>query len=441
MSFPQHSRLLVLFVPQFACFCVRYVCLDGVLSVIHHAHVLAPAFAFATSISPTQSFPQQRAPSLHLPKTPCHTLTAPIQLLSHCTMAAPPLKRNKYFQTAVLDPTSQMSATEHTIYLTSTPLPLPVNTIKLTIGSSFTQRVWYLPKSLLTRHSTSLASLCTSPSITLSEIDPRAFANFVDYMRSSIYTLNPQFASYHPIRSHMDAALLGEKLGAHAYADAAIRKLYMAFEPAAKIGTRSMRKCIVTPEIVGFVFSQNEGVGMGLKNLVCDAVAASWKRKEVHVLTIGQVEVWKDVYDTCEMFRETMKKSLRTLDQNRGGLLKPVGKYLKKTVEAKGEDVLVKEEVVSDSEGEKRTNRRSIAEQRRKILIPKMRLGGLKRRDSDERRRRQRTETEARDAEMEEWSAGIAPGEGNGEGEASATEDWILVDQERVEDVAEHEFA
>jgi hypothetical protein len=121
--------------------------------------------------------------------------------------------------------------------------------------------------------------------------------------------------------------------------------------------------------------------------------------------------------------------------------LKPIGKYLKKTVEAKGEDVLVKEEVVSDSEGEKRTNRRSIAEQRRKILIPKMRLGGLKRRDSDERRRRQRTETEAWDAEMEEWSAGIAPGEGNGEGEPSATEDWMLVDQERVEDVAEHEFA
>jgi hypothetical protein len=277
----------------------------------------------------------------------------------------------------------------------------------------------------------------------LSEIDPHAFSNFVDYMRSSIYALNPQFASYHPIRSHIDAALLGAKLGAHAYADAAIRKLHMTFEPAAKIETRSMRKCIVTPEIVELVFSQNEevGMGLGLKNLVCDAVAASWKRKEVYMLTVGQLEAWKGVYDTCEIFRDTMKNSLRTLGRDRGGLLKPVGTYLKKTVEAKSEEVLVKKEVVSDSEGEKRTSRGSIAEQRRKILIPKMRLGGLKRRSSDERRRRQRTEVEERDAEMEEWSAGIEPEEENGGGEASAAVDRMHVDQDRVEDVAEHEFA
>jgi hypothetical protein len=154
----------------------------------------------------------------------------------------------------------------------------------------------------------------------------------------------------------------------------------------------------------------------------------------VYMLTVGQLEAWKGVYDTCEIFRDTMKNSLRTLGRDRGGLLKPVGTYLKKTVEAKSEEVLVKKEVVSDSEGEKRTSRGSIAEQRRKILI-------LKRRSSDERRRRQRTEVEERDAEMEEWSAGIEPEEENGGGEASAAVDRMHVDQDRVEDVAEHEFA
>jgi hypothetical protein len=356
-------------------------------------------------------------------------------------MAAPPLKRNKYFQTAILDPASEMSVTEHITYFKCTPLLLPADTVKLIIGSSPTQRIWYLPKQLLTRHSTTLTELCTSPSIALDEINQHVFANFVDYMRSSIYTLNPQSASYHPIRSHIDAALLGETLGAPSYADAAIRKLYMAFEPAAKLEKRGTRKSIITPSIVDFVLSQNEDTGTDLKNLVCDAVAGSWKRKEVYALTIEEVEDWKDVYDKHEVFRKAMQKSLKTLDRERGGLLKPVGKYLRKTVKAKGEEMRGKKEVVSDSEEEGKGRRGSLAEQRRKILIPKMRLGGLKKRSEEERRMRQRAEEEDKDAEIVMWTAGITPGEGNGEGEAGQAEDWMLVDQDRVEDVERHGFA
>jgi hypothetical protein len=355
----------------------------------------------------------------------------------------PPPKPNKYFQSALLNPAAKMSAVQHTTYRTSNPLPpasLPSSTIKLTIGSTPTQRVWYLPTSLLAQHSTSLASLCTDPEITLSDVDAHAFANFVDYMRSNIYTLNPHVASFHPIRSHIYAAILGGDLGAREYADAAVRKMYMALEPAARlVKGRGMRKCIVTPEIVALVCGMNGDVEANLKKLVCDAVAASWKVNDVFMLTSGRVEGWNTVFNKHDVFRETMRKSLGTPDRERNKLLSPVDKYLTKTTKLmrkdKKKEVQVKKEVISDTEEEHETRRSrnstTISDQRRRILTPRMRFQGA-------RRRMARAEAEQVDVGMEDgMSAGIVPGEG----EASAAEDWMLVDSERVEDVDKHEFA
>jgi hypothetical protein len=355
----------------------------------------------------------------------------------------PPPKLNKYFQAALLDPAARMSAVQHTTYPTSNPLllaSLPSSNIKLTIGSTPTQRVWYLPKALLARHSTTLAHLCADTEITLSDIDAHAFANFVDYMRSNIYTLNPHVASFHPIRSHIYAAILGVDLGAREYADAAVRKMYMALEPAARlVKGRGMRKCIVTPEIVALVCGTNGDVGANLKKLVCDAVAASWKVNDVSMLTSGRIEGWNTVFEQHAVFRETMRKSLGTSDRERSKLLKPVDKYLTKTTKLmrkdKKKEVRVEKEVVSDSEEEHETrqsrNCTTISEQRRRILTPRMRFQGA-------RRRMARAEAERVDVGMEDsMSAGIAPGER----EASAAEDWMLVDPERVKDVDKHEFA
>jgi hypothetical protein len=355
----------------------------------------------------------------------------------------PPPKPNKYFQTALLEPAARMSATEHTTYRISNPLPpasIPSTTIKLTIGSTPTQRVWHLPKALLARHSTTLAHLCADPEITLSDVDVHAFANFVDYMHSNIYTLNPHVASFHPIRSHIYAAILGEDLGAREYADAAVRKLYMTLEPAARLMKgRGMRKCIVTPEIVAFVCGMNGDVGASLKKIVCDAVAASWKVNDVSMLTSGRIDGWNTVFEQHAVFRETMRKSLATPDRERSKLLKPVEKYFTKTTKLmrkdKKKEVQVKKEVISDSEEEHETRRSrnstTISEQRRRILTPRMRFQGA-------RRRMARREAEQVHAGMEDsMSAGITPGQGD----ASTAEDWMLVDPERVEDVDKHEFA
>jgi hypothetical protein len=362
-------------------------------------------------------------------------------------MTAPPPKRNKYFQTAILDPTFNMSPTQQFTHRSATPLPppsAPNGKIKLLIDSSAsTQRVWYLPKALLSRHSTHLAELCTNPfrsEIALPAIDPHAFANFVDYMRSSIYTLNSQVHSFHPIRAGTEACLLGETLGATEYADVAMRALHMAFEAMAKMRRRSVRMCIVRPEDVEYVCGLDEGVGMGLKKIFCEATASMWRQEEAYYLKKGQVDEWKHVYDKCVMFKEVMLKSMGVKDPYRAALLKPVDKYLSKAVKAevdKGKRVVVEKDVVSDSEDERESRSRSVvANQRRKILTPKMRFSGLKRRDASVRRRAQRAEAEQGDADTEEdSSAGKVSVQRGGEGEAAAGGSGVLLDAEHREDV------
>jgi hypothetical protein len=358
----------------------------------------------------------------------------------------PPPKRNKYFQTALLDPTSTISPPQAFTYRSTMPLlrsSTPTGSIKLIIGSSPpTQRVWYLPRSLLARCSTHLADLCSNPfrsEISLPQIDPHAFANFVDYTRSSIYTLNTQVRSFHRVRAGAEACILGEILGATEYADAAVRALHGAFEAVTQMRRRSMRICVVRPEDVGFVCGLDDGVGDGLKKLVCEATAGMWGHEEVYTLKNGQVEAWKDVFDKCAMFKEVMVLSLGTRDRDRATLLRPVDKYLSKAIKAekeKGKRVVVRKEVVSDSENEAESASRSVvANQRRRILTPKMRFSGQKRKDARERRRVQRTEVEQGDADTEEdLNNGKVEVWRDGEGEKALGDDGMVVDAERSED-------
>jgi hypothetical protein len=272
----------------------------------------------------------------------------------------------------------------------------------------------------------------------MSDMDPHAFANFVDYMRSSIYTLNTQVHDFHRVRAGAEASILGERLGALEYADAAIRALHMAFEAVSKLRTRGMRKCVIRAEDVQFVCEQDGAVGKGLKKMFCDATASMWRQNEVYMLKLGQVEGWKDVYEKCDMFRETMIKSLGTRDRERGALLRPVKKYLDKkgeVVKGKENEVLVKKEVISDSEDERESRSRGVVrDQRRKILTPRMKFPAFRRRGSSERRRIQRAEAGERDADAaEDLSAGIVSEQEAGGEEAVIEGDWMLVDAKSEE--------
>ncbi|EAT84692.2 hypothetical protein SNOG_08416 [Parastagonospora nodorum SN15] len=203
-----------------------------------------------------------------------------------------------------------------------------------------TQRTWYLSKALLIRHCTHLAEICTNPfltSVTLEDVDIRAFTNFVDYMRSSIYTLNEQIPGYRRVHEGIKACLIGQKLGCMAYSNAAIISLHMGFEPLAQLKTSNKRLSTIRAEDIDFVCrntnkdENNNDLCKGLRQLFHDAVASHWSNWEVNKLTGHHDEYMGDWTELCvnyDDFRVTLLASCRTSDAQRHALFKPVNQYL-----------------------------------------------------------------------------------------------------------------
>ncbi|PVH94812.1 hypothetical protein DM02DRAFT_618340 [Periconia macrospinosa] len=67
--------------------------------------------------------------------------------------------------------------------------------------------------------------------LTLPKVLPSTFQNLVDYMHSNIYSLNTHRSDYHPLQSHMRAYLLGVRIGATSFANAALRSLCKLVKP------------------------------------------------------------------------------------------------------------------------------------------------------------------------------------------------------------------
>jgi hypothetical protein len=197
------------------------------------------------------------------------------------------------------------------------------------------QRAWHLPRALLARHSTFFAQLCRDPaqcSTTLNAaVDAHAFANFADYMHSSIYTLNPHVTAFRSIRANTLAYLLGCRLGAQSYSDAALRKLHRLFEPLAKLGCSNARLSSIRAADVQVVWRATRP-GDGLRCLFADAVASHWR--QLDVVRVGadadglETVSWREVYDMYGDFRERLVASLAWADGERGGLLGRVEGYL-----------------------------------------------------------------------------------------------------------------
>ncbi|KAG9192883.1 hypothetical protein G6011_11617 [Alternaria panax] len=118
-------------------------------------------------------------------------------------------------------------------------IPLLPVTMKIIVGSDpANQRTWVLPKAVLSRHSDIFQSIITADDtvseVHLPTISPNAFADFVSYTHSSIYSTNTQVAGYRSIRAHADVCLLAAKLEADEYWEAGMRKLYDLFLPLAR---------------------------------------------------------------------------------------------------------------------------------------------------------------------------------------------------------------
>jgi hypothetical protein len=152
-------------------------------------------------------------------------------------------KPNSYFQSAVKNPARKMTSKDERPYKHAGASKQGVvevaGTYSVTVGTQNTsQRTWVLPKALLARHSDLFAFLmreCPDREGTeLPAVSPVDFANFVDYIHSSIYSLNTQVAGYRATRANTDACLLGVRLEAKSYSDAALIQLRSEQFPCTK---------------------------------------------------------------------------------------------------------------------------------------------------------------------------------------------------------------
>jgi hypothetical protein len=348
-------------------------------------------------------------------------------------MSIPSTKRYKYFQSALLDPHTKMSTNKQQRYksATATPLqyPSPTGTFKIIVGADpVTQRTWYLPKALLMRHSTYFAELCTNPfriNAILDDVDVRAFANFVDYMRSSIYTLNEQILGFRRIHEGIKACLLGQKLGARAYSNAAISSLHMGFEPLANPKTSNMRLSVIRASDVDFVCHNTDtnDIGRGLRQLFFDAVASHWSNCEVNKLVGAHSEYMGEWANLCvqhDDFRITLLASCRTSDALRKTLLKPVNHYLSK-----------EKPVVKQEEGDQigtMTGSFGVIGDCRLNMSPGSIISSMKWKEPSERRRREKAEagdenTAQTQSDIRDW----LQGQEARAIQAPAGDDWTMV--------------
>jgi hypothetical protein len=261
-------------------------------------------------------------------------------------------RTNSYFQNAVRDPARNMTSRAGRSYklagASKKAVPEVAGTYKVTIGTPDAgQRTWELPKALLARHSTFFASLFQDypnrEEPDLLTVSPTDFANFVDYMHSNIYSLNTKVAGYRSIRANTDACLLGIRLEAKKYTDAALIQLHNLFLSFAKLRFSNAKLTLIRASDIQYVCDQTSTVesfsAAALKKLFFDAIAAHWAARDIlsigapHLETVNDNTTWTHVYGEYHDFRVWIVNSAPFPDKRRVEYLLPTSKYLEPMVE------------------------------------------------------------------------------------------------------------
>ncbi|OAL49609.1 hypothetical protein IQ07DRAFT_644756 [Pyrenochaeta sp. DS3sAY3a] len=253
-------------------------------------------------------------------------------------------KDNQIFQAAGEGHIVKEVSREHSVYRSATTIysPLPITGLtEIIVGLSPRKtRTWFLPKSSVARHSSFFADLIQAPDgsdgVVRLHFEPHVFQNFVDYMHSSIYSLNTQVTGFRAIHHHTQACLLGIKLECKAYQDAAIRQLYMMFEPLARLPSSRAALSIIRASDVDYV-CKNTAPQTGLRYLFFNAVAAHWARLDAicigdeYLERPGDTTTWGDVYKQNFDFHATIVGSIQYPGLWRGAFLRPMEKYVNAT--------------------------------------------------------------------------------------------------------------
>jgi hypothetical protein len=252
----------------------------------------------------------------------------------------PTLKRNRYFQTAVLDPNKRKcSLPDPPIMDKPKPKPVALTTIVGTDPAE--QRTWSLPPRLFSRspYLAALARNAPHTAVRLPDVDPRDFATYVMYLHSGIYTLNPQVPNFRPLHAATRAHLLGLRLHDSVYADAAIRQIHAILLPLAQLRTSNAAKSPIRASDIEYV-GERAKVGSAIRRLFVDAVSSHWAQGECwgagHVKAERPGEVkWIDVLAEYDDLRRCLVNTRVVSDRWRGCLLEDVERYLSRRTEEK----------------------------------------------------------------------------------------------------------
>ncbi|KAI4959131.1 hypothetical protein J4E86_002852 [Alternaria arbusti] len=269
-----------------------------------------------------------------------------------------------------------------------TSAPEVPGTMEIIVGPESNQRTWHIPKARLIRHSSMFDGIIAADrkisEVQLPTITPNAFADFVPYMESSVYSPNTVVTGYRSLRAHAEACLLGIKLEASEYWEAGMRELYKLVEPLARSTRSDAKQSLLRASDIAYICANTTAeslrriaiigpvarrpsvgspppprqdrhsqasAGMELlQRLFFDALASHWSQRDVHYIGAqdsprgggfnrndvpGDSTTWGELCETYPDFKTHMENTGGIQSRYRGSILREVNTYLGLPVEDK----------------------------------------------------------------------------------------------------------
>ncbi|KAI4642757.1 uncharacterized protein J4E78_010088 [Alternaria triticimaculans] len=254
-------------------------------------------------------------------------------------------------------------------------------TMKIIVGPESNQRTWHIPKARLIRHSSMFDGIIAADrkisEVQLPTITPNAFADFVPYMESSVYSPNTVVTGYRSLRAHAEACLLGVKLEASEYWEAGMRELYELVKPLARSTRSDAKQSLLRASDIAYICANTTAeslrriaiigpvarrpsvgspppprqdrhsqasAGMELlQRLFFDALASHWSQRDVHYIGAqdsprgggfnrndvpGDSTTWGELCETYPDFKTHMNNTGDMQSRYRGSILSDVNTYL-----------------------------------------------------------------------------------------------------------------
>jgi len=254
-------------------------------------------------------------------------------------------------------------------------------TMKIIVGPESNQRTWHIPKARLIRHSSMFDGIIAADrkisEVQLPTITPNAFADFVPYMESSVYSPNTVVTGYRSLRVYVEACFLGVKLEASEYWKAGMRELYELVKPLARSTRSDAKQSLLRASDIAYICANTTAeslrriaiigpvarrpsvgspppprqdrhsqasAGMELlQRLFFDALASHWSQRDVHYIGAqdsprgggfnrndvpGDSTTWGELCETYPDFKTHMDNTGDMQSRYRGSILSDVNTYL-----------------------------------------------------------------------------------------------------------------